>query len=52
VLSPLLVGAAADRFGWGHSVALTALGPLLALVLILRWLPETSGKELEETSRL
>jgi putative MFS transporter len=52
VLSPLVVGAAAERFGWGPSVALTAIGPLLALVLILRWLPETSGKELEETSRL
>jgi hypothetical protein len=33
-------------------VALTAIGPVIALVLILRWLPETSGRELEETSRL
>ncbi len=52
VLSPLVVGVAADRFGWGPSVALTAIGPVIALVLILRWLPETSGRELEETSRL
>lgn len=52
VLSPLAVGAAASTYGWGPSVALTALGPLVALVLIWRWLPETSGKELEETSRL
>jgi putative MFS transporter len=52
VLSPLAVGAVAERHGWGPSVALTAIGPVLALVLIARWLPETSGRELEETSRL
>ncbi|MBX7191018.1 MAG: MFS transporter [Sandaracinaceae bacterium] len=52
VLSPLAVGAAATHVGWGPSVAATALGPLIALVLVWRWLPETSGRELEETAKL
>lgn len=52
VSAPLLVGAVADDIGWGPAVAATGLGPLLALFLILRWMPETRGKELEETSRL
>lgn len=52
VLSPLAVGAAAEHYGWGPSVALTAIGPVLALGLIWLWLPETTGKELEETSKL
>lgn len=52
VLSPILVGLAAEEVGWGVAVASTAVGPLISLALILRWLPETSGKELEETSKL
>ncbi|MFN7950912.1 MAG: MFS transporter [bacterium] len=52
VLGPLLVGLAAGRLGWGASAAATAIFPLLALVFILRLMPETTGKELEETSRL
>ncbi len=52
VLSPLAVGAAAGWTGWGPAVAITAAGPALALVLIVIWLPETSGRELEETARL
>jgi MFS transporter, putative metabolite:H+ symporter len=52
VLAPLLVGFAAADYGWGPSVAATAVFPLIALALILRWLPETRGKELEETSRV
>ena len=31
---------------------LTALFPLLALALIFLWLPETNGRELEDTSRV
>ena len=50
VLSPLLVGALADVWGWGPSVAATALCPLVAVSLILLFLPETRGRELEETS--
>lgn len=50
VLAPIGVGLAAEEVGWGPAVAATAIGPLLALALILRWLPETQGRELEETA--
>lgn len=50
--SPLLLGWAAGTFGWGPTLASTAIFPLLALALILAFLPETVGRELEETSRL
>jgi putative MFS transporter len=52
VLSPALVGFAAERAGFGTAVAATAVPFLLALLLILRGLPETRGKELEETAQL
>lgn len=52
VLAPAMVGAAAELVGWGPSVAVTAVGPLAAMILILLWLPETSGKDLDETSRI
>jgi putative MFS transporter len=50
--SPLAVGVAVQSFGWGPSLAATAVFPLLALTLILALLPETVGRELEETSAL
>jgi len=52
LLAPPLVGALAERFGWGAAVSFTAIGPAIALALILSFLPETTGRELEETSRL
>jgi putative MFS transporter len=52
VVGPLCVGFAARRYGYGASVAATAVFPMLALALILLKLPETRGKELEETSAL
>lgn len=52
VIAPAVVGGAAAAWGWGPPVALTAIGPLLALVLILWWLPETRGKKLEETAAI
>lgn len=52
VLSPLVVGYAARSVGWGPAVAATAFFPIVALVLILTLLPETSGQELEQTSRV
>lgn len=52
VLAPAAVGVAATSFGYGPSVAVTAVGPLAALILIMLWMPETSGKTLEETSQL
>jgi len=50
VLAPVLVGRAAARIGWGNAVSLTAIAVLMALILILWFLPETAGRELEETS--
>jgi putative MFS transporter len=52
VLAPLAVGYAAERIGWGPAVSLTTIGPLLALGLIWFLLPETGGRELEETATL
>jgi putative MFS transporter len=52
LLSPVAIGLAAATVGWGTAVAATAIFPLLALGLILLLLPETSGRELEETSAL
>lgn len=52
VAAPAVVGSAAGIFGWGPSVAVTAIGPLLAMILILLWLPETRGRDLDETSKI
>lgn len=52
IVGPLAVGFLAERYGFGPSVACTAIFPLFALALILTRLPETSGKELEETSAM
>lgn len=62
VLSPLVLGVIADDDafgtglglgrGFGVAVSSTSLSVLLALVCILWWLPETRGRELEETSRI
>jgi putative MFS transporter len=52
VAAPLAVGYAASQLGWGLAVSLTAVGPLLALALIWLLLPETKGRELEETARV
>jgi putative MFS transporter len=50
VLSPLFVGELASSWGWGPAVQITVIGPIIAVALILLWLPETRGKELEETA--
>jgi putative MFS transporter len=52
VIAPVLVGKAAESVGWGNSVSTTAISVLVALVLILAWLPETTKKELEETAKI
>lgn len=52
VAAPPLVGVLAERYGWGPSVSASVICPAIALVLIVAILPETSGRELEETSRL
>src|SRR6478609_967125 len=51
-LSPVAVGALIPRFGWGMTLAATTAFPLVALVLIWTFLPETRGRELEETASL
>jgi putative MFS transporter len=48
IAGPALVGALSPRLGIGYATALTGIFPLLALVLILRFIPETGGKELED----
>jgi putative MFS transporter len=52
VVSPLVVGQLAGAFGFGIAVSLTVIGPLVALGMILGLLPETRGKELEDTAVL
>ncbi|MDB4971668.1 MAG: Sialic acid transporter (permease) NanT [Myxococcaceae bacterium] len=52
VLGPLVVGFVANRHGYGMAMSAISIGPLLALGLILARLPETSGRELEDTSAL
>jgi putative MFS transporter len=52
VLGPLLVGFVAEAHGYGVAMSIISVGPALALVLILAGLPETSGRELEDTSAL
>lgn len=52
VLSPLLVAQLVPALGWGRTLSLTAAFPILALALIWLWLPETAGRELQESPRL
>jgi putative MFS transporter len=50
VISPIVIGFLAQDVGWGPVLMWTAVFPLLALALIWWLLPETSGRELEDTS--
>ncbi|HTM19807.1 MAG TPA: MFS transporter [Kofleriaceae bacterium] len=52
VLSPIALGTIAETHGWGPTLAVTTVGPVLALILVFAWMPETTGKELEETAAL
>ncbi|MGF1469519.1 MAG: MFS transporter [Sandaracinaceae bacterium] len=49
---PFIVGELHKLYGWGPSVIGTVPFLVLALLLIQFWLPETRGKELEESSAL
>ena len=51
-LSPVAVGALIPRWGWGPTLAATTIFPLVALLAIWLLLPETNGRELEETAAL
>ena len=50
VAGPAIVGVVATDYGWGPAVQITVIGPVIAVILILLWLPETGSKELEETA--
>jgi putative MFS transporter len=52
VIAPVIVGKAAESVGWGTSVSVTTVSVVIALVLILAWLPETGKKELEESAAI
>jgi MFS family permease len=47
VLGLLLVPPLVDRWGYGATISLLALGPLLVIV-VLRWIPEGARRSLEE----
>ncbi len=46
----LITGLLADSLGVGDAIALLAIGPLIAMVIVTIWFPETAGRELEYTS--
>ncbi len=52
VIAPAVVGWWAGKVGWGDAVSLTAICVVAALFLILAVLPETKGRELEDTARV
>src|SRR6185436_533320 len=52
VIAPAIVGWAAGSIGWGRAVSLTAVFVVVALFLIVAWLPETARKELEQTAKV
>ena len=52
VIAPFVVGWGAERIGWGNAVSLTVIAVFAALILLLRFLPETSQRELEDTAAL
>ncbi len=52
IVGPSLVGVMAPTLGIGPATALTGVFPLIALGLIVAYVPETSGKELEEIAAL
>lgn len=51
-MSPFVIGEIAESTGWGPPLRVTAIFPVLALGLILWLLPETRGRELEDTAKL
>jgi putative MFS transporter len=52
VAGPTVVGVVAKTHGWGLGVQLTTIGLVVAVILILSWLPETNKKDLDETAAL
>ena len=52
VASPIVVGRLAADGGWGPVMRASVIFPAIALGLVLWLLPETSRRELEQTSDL
>jgi len=53
VVAPAFVGIAYNHVGsWGPVIQATTLFPIIAVVMIYRMLPETRGRELEDTAAL
>lgn len=52
VLSPVMLGAIAERTGWGPAIGSTTIFAALALAMLWLWLPETKGRELEDTAKV
>ena len=50
--APILVGFLAGDLGWGPTLSVTAAALPVALIMIFAFLPETRGRELEETAAL
>lgn len=50
VASPFVLGELARDRGWGPVLRGSIVFPALSLVLLLLWLPETRGRELEQTA--
>ncbi len=50
--APLIVGNIAQDAGYGTAVASMAIFPLIAVGLVLWLMPETGGRELEDTARI
>lgn len=48
--SPFVLGPMMDALGWGAVIRWTAVFPLVAVATIWLLLPETKGRELEETA--
>jgi putative MFS transporter len=52
VLGPMTAGWIGTSFTLGAAVAGMTVAPLIGLVLLMVWVPETSNLELEETAKL
>jgi hypothetical protein len=51
MISPLLIGLLSKRLGGlGNAASIFAIGPLVGVVVVLFFVPETRGKTLEELS--
>ena len=50
VLSPVVLGTLARDRGWGPVLRASVVFPVVGLLLLLWWLPETRGRELEQTA--